>query len=97
LAIPQTLQERLASQSTVAQKAKFSIQHREIALVSVINSSISLFSFPLLLSRCHVKVGLTSEHLQLIELARNFAKDVSHRTRLLKHAVLERSDHVSDR
>jgi hypothetical protein len=42
-------------------------------------------------------VRLLPQHFQLIELTRHFGQDVSHRTRLFEHAVLERPHHVADR
>lgn len=42
-------------------------------------------------------VRLLPQHLQLVELTCHFGQDVSHRTRLFEHAVLERPDHVADR
>jgi hypothetical protein len=42
-------------------------------------------------------VRLLPQHLQLVELTCHFGQDISHRTRLFEHAVLERPDHVADR
>jgi hypothetical protein len=42
-------------------------------------------------------VRLLPQHFQLIELTRHFGQDVSHRTRLFEHAILERPHHVADR